>query len=133
MTERSHDYYVPRHEWEKCNGEIRDLINTVDNRHFGLHSDLKILVTTLTGTTSQLLESQKETNGHLSNLNTNMQGFNERLINNERDVQETREDLEEVKNSVTEKQKGNATIITSIIGGVVSIIVAAFGFAQIFF
>ena len=133
MPERSHDYYVSRHEWEKCNGEIKELINTVDNRHFGLHSDLKILVTTLTGTTSQLLESQKETNSHLSNLNNNMQGFNERLINNERDVQETREDLEEVKNSVTEKQKGNVTIISSIISGVVAIIVAAFGFAQIFF
>ncbi|WP_398577372.1 hypothetical protein [Staphylococcus sp. IVB6181] len=41
--------------------------------------------------------------------------------------------LHNVQSVISEKQKGNTQIGVAIISGVVAVIVAAFGFAQVFF
>lgn len=133
MSDIKDNFYVRRDEWIDQNGKLHERINKVDNKHTGLHNDLKLIVTQLNSNTEQLIKSQDKTNGHLEKMNNNLIGFNGRIQQVEYDQKDAREDIDAIKISMTEKQRANATVMVAIVGAIGTIAVAAIEFAKIFF
>lgn len=127
------DKYVLRYEWERGQGKIHERINEVDNKHIGLHNDLKLLVTRLNDSNDALIKSQMTTNETLNKINDNLTGFNDRIKDVEYTSDSTVKRLDTIESTVSERKKGNLQIWVAIITATATVIVGALGFATIFF
>ncbi|MDN6063188.1 MAG: hypothetical protein L0I39_06090, partial [Staphylococcus simulans] len=78
-------------------------------------------------------ESQERSEKHLEKLSGTMERLGDEVIDIKYKVKSHDDTLHNVQSVISEKQKGNTQIGVAIISGVVAVIVAAFGFAQVFF
>lgn len=127
------DRYVLRHEFESRAGKLHARINDVDNKHMGLHNDLKLIITNLSNNTENLNKSSERTNKILESIDTKMDGYNDRINNVERTVEKTTSRVDSIENNLTERQKGNVQIILALIGFAGVIATGAFSIAHLFF
>ncbi|MBV5103459.1 hypothetical protein [Mammaliicoccus sciuri] len=125
------NYYVPRHEWERSRGKLNQRINEVDQKHTNLNHRLANKIELQTQLQQQTLDKQSETNEHLKNLTVTMSGFGERVVELEYQTKSNVEDIKEVKETIKERKKGNVEIYVALIGGITTIVAAAFGLAQL--
>ncbi|REH80020.1 hypothetical protein [Staphylococcus felis] len=125
--------YVLRHEWEKSRGNIYKKINENDRKHSEALNKLEKTVDRQVLLQQNAFESQKRSEKHLENLNTTMDKIGSEFIEIKYKVKNHEDILNNVKSVISEKQKGNVQITTSIVSGIFAVIAAALGLAHYFF
>lgn len=125
--------YVLRHEWESARGKIYEKINENDRKHTDALNNLEKTVDKQTILQERSFESQARSEKHLEKLSGTMERIGDEVIDIKYKVKSHDDTLHNVQSVISEKQKSNTQIGVAIISGVVAVIVAAFGFAQVFF
>lgn len=125
--------YVLRHEWIDANGRIYGKINQNEIKYNEKFAELNTKIEKQTDIAERTLESQVRQERHQENLTGTMGKFVDDFVAIKYKVNSHDEKLKSVQSTLDERQKGNVQIIGYIISGVVAIICAAFGFAQVFF
>lgn len=125
--------FVLRHEWVDSNGRIYEKINQNEIKYNEKFAELNTKIEKQTDIAERSLESQERQERHQEKLSDTMGKFVDDFVAIKYKVNSHDEKLKSVQSTLDERQKGNVQIIGYIISGVVAIIVAAFGFAQVFF
>lgn len=125
--------FVLRHEWESARGKIYEKINENDRKHTEALNNLEKTVNRQTILQERSFESQARSEKHLEKLSGTMERIGDEVIDIKYKVKSHDDTLHNVQSVISEKQKSNTQIGVAIISGVVAVIVAAFGFAQVFF
>lgn len=128
MTEETK--YVLRHEWVEENGKVREKFNKNELKYNERFNQLENKIEKQTDLAERSLESQERQEKNQEKLNKTMEKFGDEFVEMKYQVKGHEEKLASVQGVLEEKQKGNVQIIGYIIGGVVSVIVAAIGAAQ---
>lgn len=125
--------FVRNDEFQKTIGNVYEKINKNDIKHSEALSELKVKVERQTVLQEQTYEEQKETNTNIKDLTGVMKDIGTEMMDMKYRVQTHDDDIKAIQGTLSEKQKGSVQVIVAIIGGASTIIVAAIGFAQIFF
>lgn len=125
--------YVLRHEWIDGTGRIYEKINQNEIKYNKKFDELNTKIEKQTDIAERTLESQIRQERHQEKLSDKMGKFVDDFVAIKYKVNSHDEKLKSVQSTLDERQKGNVQIIGYIISGVVAIICAAFGFAQVFF
>ncbi|PTJ76046.1 hypothetical protein BU050_09240 [Staphylococcus simulans] len=118
--------YLAKHEFEAAKNKIYERINDNDRKHTEA-------INTLEKTVNRQISLQERSEKHLEKLSGTMERLGDEVIDIKYKVKSHDDTLHNVQSVISEKQKGNTQISVAIISGVVAVIVAAFGFAQVFF
>ncbi|UXV34481.1 hypothetical protein MUA90_10680 [Staphylococcus sp. IVB6181] len=125
--------YLAKHEFEAAKNKIYERINDNDRKHTEAINTLEKTVNRQILLQERSFESQERSEKHLEKLNGTMERLGDEVVDIKYKVKAHDDTLHNVQSVISEKQKGNAQITVAIISGVVAVIVAAFGFAQVFF
>ncbi|MCD8914278.1 hypothetical protein K2V61_01720 [Staphylococcus simulans] len=131
MTDASE--YLAKHEFEAAKNKIYERINDNDRKHTEAINTLEKTVNRQISLQERSFESQERSEKHLEKLSGTMERLGDEVIDIKYKVKSHDDTLHNVQSVISEKQKGNTQIGVAIISGVVAVIVAAFGFAQVFF
>ncbi|EGQ1746566.1 hypothetical protein E8L93_13360, partial [Staphylococcus pseudintermedius] len=110
--------FVLRHEWENSRGKIYEKINENDRKHTEALNKLEKTVDRQVLLQERAFESQERSEKHLETLNETMLKFGNDFTEIRFKVQTHDEKLEDISNDISEKQKGNVQITTTIITGI---------------
>ncbi|PTI88165.1 hypothetical protein [Staphylococcus simulans] len=125
--------YLAKHEFEAAKNKIYERINDNDRKHTEAINTLEKTVNRQISLQERSFESQERSEKHLEKLSGTMERLGDEVIDIKYKVKSHDDTLHNVQSVISEKQKGNTQIGVAIISGVVAVIVAAFGFAQVFF
>ncbi|RIN44316.1 hypothetical protein [Staphylococcus simulans] len=125
--------YLAKHEFEAAKNKIYERINDNDRKHTQAINTLEKTVNRQISLQERSFESQERSEKHLEKLSGTMERLGDEVIDIKYKVKSHDDTLHNVQSVISEKQKGNTQIGVAIISGVVAVIVAAFGFAQVFF
>ncbi|UXR29824.1 hypothetical protein MUA73_10440 [Staphylococcus simulans] len=125
--------YLAKHEFEAAKNKIYERINDNDRKHTEAINTLEKTVNRQISLQERSFESQERSEKHLEKLSGTMERLGDEVIDIKYKVKSHDDTLHNVQSVISEKQKGNTQISVAIISGVVAVIVAAFGFAQVFF
>lgn len=125
--------YLAKHEFEAAKNKIYERINNNDRKHTEAINTLEKTVNRQISLQERSFESQERSEKHLEKLSGTMERLGDEVIDIKYKVKSHDDTLHNVQSVISEKQKGNTQIGVAIISGVVAVIVAAFGFAQVFF
>lgn len=125
--------YLAKHEFEAAKNKIYERINDNDRKHTEAINTLEKTVNRQVSLQERSFESQERSEKHLEKLSGTMERLGDEVIDIKYKVKSHDDTLHNVQSVISEKQKGNTQIGVAIISGVVAVIVAAFGFAQVFF
>ncbi|WP_057510987.1 hypothetical protein [Staphylococcus simulans] len=125
--------YLAKHEFEAAKNKIYERINDNDRKHTEAINTLEKTVNRQISLQERSFESQERSEKHLEKLSGTMERLGDEVIDIKYKVKSHDDTLHNVQSVISEKQKGNTQIGVAIISGVVTVIVAAFGFAQVFF
>lgn len=125
--------YMAKHEFEAAKNKIYERINDNDRKHTEAINTLEKTVNRQISLQERSFESQERSEKHLEKLSGTMERLGDEVIDIKYKVKSHDDTLHNVQSVISEKQKGNTQIGVAIISGVVAVIVAAFGFAQVFF
>lgn len=125
--------FLKKHEFESAKNKIYERINDNDKKHTEAINKLEKTVDKQTSLQERSFESQARSEKHLEKLSGTMERLGVEVIDIKYKVKTHDEALASVKETISEKQKGNAAITGYIISGIFAVIVAAIGFAQVFF
>ena len=125
--------YLAKHEFEAAKNKIYERINDNDRTHTEAINTLEKTVNRQISLQERSFESQERSEKHLEKLSGTMERLGDEVIDIKYKVKSHDDTLHNVQSVISEKQKGNTQIGVAIISGVVAVIVAAFGFAQVFF
>ncbi|WP_412519775.1 hypothetical protein [Staphylococcus simulans] len=125
--------YLAKHEFEAAKNKIYERINDNDRKHTEAINTLEKTVNRQISLQERSFESQERSEKHLEKLSGTMERLGDEVIDIKYKVKSHDDTLHNVQSVISEKQKGNTQIGVAIISGVVAVIVAAFGLAQVFF
>ncbi|RIN46671.1 hypothetical protein BU036_13345, partial [Staphylococcus simulans] len=123
--------YLAKHEFEAAKNKIYERINDNDRKHTEAINTLEKTVNRQISLQERSFESQERSEKHLEKLSGTMERLGDEVIDIKYKVKSHDDTLHNVQSVISEKQKGNTQIGVAIISGVVAVIVAAFGFAQV--
>lgn len=132
--------YVLRSEWIDSNGKIYERINMDKIEYNSKVSDLSNRIERQTDIAQRQLDSleRQEKNlekqeGHAAKLEDVMDKLADDFVDIKYKVQNHSDKIKGFEGLIASKQQGNLQLTGIIVGAVVSVIVAAIGFAQVFF
>lgn len=125
--------FLQKHEFEAAKNKIYERINENDRKHTEAINTLEKTVDRQISVQERSFESQERSEKHLEKLSGTMERLGGEIVDIKYKVKTHDDTLNSVKNTISEKQKGNAAITGYIISGIFAVIVAAIGFAQVFF
>lgn len=125
--------FVLRHEWEKSKGKVHERINEIDNKHMNLHNDINLKVTTMGNVLERISDNGDKTNETLNMTNQILTEQKDQMKDVKYKVETTINRVDNIESSISERQKGNVQIMVAVITTIGTIVVGAFGLAQLFF
>lgn len=125
--------FVLRHEWEKSKGKVHERINEIDNKHMNLHNDINLKVTTMGNLLERISDNGNKTNETLNMTNQILTEQKDQMKDVKYKVETTINRVDNIESSISERQKGNVQIMVAVITTIGTIVVGAFGLAQLFF
>lgn len=125
--------FLQKHEFEAAKNKIYERINDNDRKHTDAINSLEKTVDRQISVQERSFESQERSEKHLEKLSGTMERLGDEVVDIKYKVKTHDDKLLSVQGAITEKQKGNAAITGYIISGIFAVIVAAIGFAQVFF
>ncbi|PTK69148.1 hypothetical protein [Staphylococcus haemolyticus] len=125
--------FLQKHEFESAKNKIYERINDNDKKHTEAITALEKTVDRQVALQERSYESQERSEKHLEKLSGTMERLGGEVVDIKYKVKTHDDALTSVKQTISEKQKGNAQITGYIISGIFAVIVAAIGFAQAFF